>query len=91
MSPDDRHAEWTARHDAYRDKPSSLIGIDLLLEILLMTIADLNGKIDAIAAGVTTLKQELADLKNAPPAVATQADLDALGAKLDAVSATIAS
>jgi hypothetical protein len=91
MSPDDRHAEWTARHDAYREKPSSLIGIDLLLEILLMTIADLNGKLDAIASGVEGLKQQIADLKNQPPAVATQADLDALGAKLDAVSATIAS
>ena len=83
--------DWRARHDAYRDKPSSLIGIDLLFEILLMTIADLNTKLDGIATGVAALKQQIADLKNAPPAVATQADLDALGAKLDAVSATIAS
>ncbi len=89
MRPEERHADWTARHDAYRDKPSSLIGLDLLLEILLMTIVELNGKLDSIATGVDGLKQQIADLKNQPPAVATQADLDQLGAKMDAVQAAI--
>ena len=89
MPPDERHADWTARHDEFREHQSSRVALDLLLEILLMTIADLNSKLDGIASGVDTLKAEIAALKNQPPAVATQADLDALGARLDTIQSAI--
>ena len=84
-----QHDDWRPRHAEWRDKPTSLVALDLLLEILLMTIADLNSKLDGIASGVDTLKAEIAALKNQPPAVATQADLDALGARLDTIQSAI--
>lgn len=48
------------------------------------SIATLNSKLDQLAA-------QIAAKNNVPPTVATQADLDALGAKLDAdIAATAA-
>ena len=55
------------------------------------TIPELSAKLDAIQSGVNDLKSQIAELKNQPSPVATQADLDNLGAKLDAISTTIAS
>jgi outer membrane murein-binding lipoprotein Lpp len=80
---------WHQRHDEWRDHPTSLVALDLLLEILLMTIAELNAKVDTIKTGVDDLKAQIAALKNQPPGPATQEDLDQLGAKLDAVQASI--
>lgn len=56
-----------------------------LSEVLLADIAELNTKLDAIKTAMDALKAEIATLKNQPPPVATQADLDALAAKEDAI------
>lgn len=67
----------------------ALIEIVMLLEEKVETIADLNTKLDAVKTSVDALIAEVAALKNAPPAVATQADLDGLGAKVDALHAAL--
>jgi hypothetical protein len=75
--------EWHRRHHA---------GDHWLefLEVFIMTVADLDGKLDAIRAGVEGLKAEITVLKSSP-ALITQAELDALNAKADAIINTIAS
>ena len=54
------------------------------LEILVMTVADIQAQLDALAAKIAAI----------PPAadpVATQADLDAISAKIDTITASVPS
>lgn len=54
-----------------------------------MTLAELNTKIDNLQATANTIVAEVAALK-AAPAGPTPEELDAVGAKVDAVQATLA-
>lgn len=56
------------------------------------TVAELNSTLDAVAAGVDSLESSIADLKAqvAAGGAVTQADLDALTAKAQAIVADIA-
>lgn len=74
--------DFRRRFSNFRNNQMLSHGDTLLMELLMETIADLSAKLDAIKTAIEALK-------NAPPPVATQADLDALGAKADAIQADL--
>lgn len=59
------------------------------LECLMETVASLNSKVDTLASDVAAVAVKVAALESAAAPVATQADLDALGEKLDRADAAL--
>jgi hypothetical protein len=72
----------------------AITSVNLLLERLdciMATLAEVNEKLDAVAAGVDGLEAMIVDLKKqvADGSAVTQADLDALFAKAESIGADI--
>lgn len=68
---------WRTHHDCGDHWPD-------FLEIFLMTVADIQSQLDQLAA-------KIAAIPPAPAVVATQADLDAIGAQITTITASVPS